>query len=85
MSYKEERIVLGWLESSYFRYSSKEISKILLFNRFAENNCVFESNGELEFSESLEFSFVRKVTEDEIIIFIKRDDQRKFLEILSTF
>jgi len=85
MSYKEARIIKTLLGSEYIKISSKDIQKIYEFCKFVSTNCTFEEHSGYEFSSSLEFNFVRKITDTELIIFIPIEEERRFFEFLSTF
>ena len=85
MSYKEARLIKTLLDSNYIKLSSRDVEKLYEFCRFASTNCEFEEHGSYEFSSSLEFNFVRKITDTELIIFIPIEEERRFFEFLSTF
>lgn len=85
MSYKEQRLIKTLLGAAYLSFSCKDDQRVIEFCKFAMTNCEFDDHDQYQFSDSLEFNFVRKSTDDEIIIFVSEEDERKFLEFLSTF
>lgn len=83
---KEVDIIKGFLGGPYLKYISLSIPKIYKFkNWLIENNIDFDYEDQYGYSDKLEFDFVYFENEESINVFIKKEDERKFLEFLSIF
>lgn len=82
---RENVIVKRFLGESYLKYTSEFLPKLYKFRNWLFNNEVdLDYEDQFGYSDKLEFDFVYFNDEDSVIVFIKKQDERKFLEFLST-